>query len=203
MGLLLAGRSERWIVRPCEPPRLRRYCPGCGQVRAFVCSGRFRMNAQKKTLDVWLKYRCAHCECTWKAPILERVPSSRLDTSLREAFERDDPAIVARYAFDVARWRRDIIEAVHDESVAVERLAVECECAASAHACLRFETPFVCDVRLDRLLANELGVARAWLHRKFGEGAIVIAPDSKDALNRRVRAGLCVRFSSALTRVEE
>lgn len=203
MGLLLSGRSERWIVRPCEPPRLRRYCPGCGRVTDYACSGRFRMNAQKKTLDVWLKYRCADCECTWKAPILERIATTKLDPALREAFERDDPAIVARYAFDVARWRRDIVEVVHDEAVSVERIAIECVCEPTAYACVHFDAPFPCDARLDRLLAAELSVARSQLHRLFDAGALSIAPDSKDGLRRRVRAGVCVRFNRALTGVEE
>lgn len=83
MGLLSLGRSELWVVRPCEPPRLRRYCPGCRAAREFVCTQRFRMNAHKKTLDVWLKYRCPICDCTWKAPIFERIATTQLDDSLR------------------------------------------------------------------------------------------------------------------------
>jgi hypothetical protein len=69
----MGSSSERWRIRPLELPRPWRDCASCASARAFVCSERFRVNAQKKALDVWLKYRCASCDDVWKFPLRKRV----------------------------------------------------------------------------------------------------------------------------------
>jgi hypothetical protein len=189
----VGNRSERWILRPLERPRLARYCPGCGVVRELVCSGKFRVNAQKKTLDVWLKYRCEHCDGAWKAPIFERRAVSQMDPALLEAFERDEPTLVDRYAFDPARWRADIL-AVAAAPTAVERAPVTCTCAEAASLCIHVEARFACDLRLDRLLSTELGLARAELGRLLDAGRLAITPAQRDALRKPARDGQRIRF---------
>jgi hypothetical protein len=189
----VARRSERWTIRPLERPRLARYCPGCRAVRELVCSGKFRVNAQKKALDVWLKYRCEHCNGAWKGPILERCPLSQLDPELLEAFERDEPALVDRYAFDVARWRAHVIR-VAAPSLRIERSALACACTEAASLCVHLEAPFACDVRLDRLLAAELGHTRADLARWLAAGALTISPAQRDPLRKRARDGQRICF---------
>jgi hypothetical protein len=191
----LERRSERWILRPLERPRLARYCPGCGLVREFVCSGKFRVNAQKKALDVWLKYRCEHCDGSWKAPIFERRPISQMDPALLEAFERDEPTIVDRYAFDATRWRAHIL-GVSPPLTKVERAALDCTCAETASLCIHLDARFECDVRLDRLLSTELGVARAELGRLLDAGRLEITPAQRDPLRKPARDGQRIRFKS-------
>ena len=173
--------SERWRIRPLELPRPWRYCASCTCARAFVCSERFRVNAQKKTLDVWLNYRCASCDDLWKLPLYERRSVSDLAAQL-DAFARHDPAAVWKYAFDVARLRPHVIRVDTDVPVRVERTAIECE--APHPECIRitFDVPFPCDLRLDRLLAAQLRVSRSSLERR-------VSPDQRDALRRRVRDG--------------
>ena len=173
--------SERWRIRPLELPRPWRYCASCASARAFVCSERFRVNAQKKTLDVWLNYRCASCDDLWKLPLYERRSVSDLVAQL-DAFARHDPAAVWKYAFDVARLRPHVIRVDTDVPVRVERTATDCE--APHPECIRitFDVPFPCDIRLDRLLAAELRVSRSSLERR-------VSPEQRDALRKRVRDG--------------
>ena len=173
--------SERWRIRPLELPRLWRYCASCASARAFVCSERFRVNAQKKTLDVWLNYRCASCDDLWKLPLYERRSVSDLAAQL-DAFARHDPAAVWKYAFDVARLRPHVIRVDTDVRVQVERTAIESEAAYPECISITFEVPFPCDIRLDRLLAAELRVSRSSLERR-------VSPDQRDALRKRVRDG--------------
>ena len=46
-----------------DDSRIRVYhrCGGCGKKREFVNSGKFRVNANGKNVDVWLIYRCSKC----------------------------------------------------------------------------------------------------------------------------------------------
>jgi hypothetical protein len=186
-------RSERWSLRPLERPRLARYCPGCGVIRELQCSGKFRVNAQKKALDVWLKYRCEHCDSAWKAPIFERRPLSQMDPALLEAFERDEPTLVDRYAFEASRWRAHVVSVVAP-SIEVDRAPVECACDEAARLCIHVEARFDCDMRLDRLLSTQLGLGRAELYRLHEAGQVQVTPSQRDALRRPVRNAQRVRF---------
>ena len=177
----MGSSSERWRIRPLELPRPWRYCASCASARAFICSERFRVNAQKKSLDVWLKYRCGSCDDVWKFPLFERSPVSDLGAEL-DSFARHDPAAVWKYGFDIARLRPHVIRIDTDVRVQVERTTLACESAQAEHVSITFDVPFPCDIRLDRLLAAELGISRSSLERR-------VSPELRDALRKRVRDG--------------
>lgn len=52
---------------------------------------------------------------------------------------------------------------------------------------------------LDRLLANELQVARRQLHRVYDAGMLIVSPAQRDALRKRVRDGQCVRLLEVIS----
>jgi len=175
---------ERWRIRPLELPRPWRYCASCATARTFVCSERFRVNANKKSLDVWLNYRCESCENVWKLPLFERRTVNELGAMFAE-FARHDRELVWKYAFDLARLRPHVIKVDTDVRIAVERTALACDVQSPEHCCIHFDVPFPCDVRLDRLLAAELGISRSSLGRS-------VSPEHRDALRKRVRDGQAV-----------
>ncbi|RVC12935.1 DUF1062 domain-containing protein, partial [Mesorhizobium sp. M7A.F.Ca.AU.001.01.1.1] len=47
-----------WAIAPQTAPRPLINCNRCGTVRAYCSSGKFRVNANGKRIDVWLIYRC-------------------------------------------------------------------------------------------------------------------------------------------------
>jgi hypothetical protein len=189
----MGSSSERWRIRPLELPRPWRYCASCAIARAFVCSERFRVNAQKKSLDVWLNYRCTSCGGVWKFPLLERRPVSDLGGAQLDGFARHDPAVVWKYAFDIARLRPHVIGIDTDVRFEVERTALACDAVESGDLHIHFDVPFPCDIRLDRLLAGELGISRSSLERRA-------SPSQRDALRKRVRDGQSYLLSkNALT----
>lgn len=77
-----------------------RRCGGCGKKMAFVCSGKFRVNANGRRLDVWLIYRCEKCGRTLNVPIYERVPPERLSPEMYEGFLENDRELAMEYAGD-------------------------------------------------------------------------------------------------------
>ena len=185
MGL----RSERWRIRPLELPRPWRYCASCAAAQAFVCSERFRVNAQKKSLDVWLNYRCACCEDVWKFPLFERRSASELGAAALDGFARHDPAAVWKYAFDIVRLRPHVIRVDTDIRVQVERIELACAEAEEGRSCVHFDVPFPCDIRLDRLLASELGVSRGVVQGWYERAQLQVWPEQRGALSKRVRDG--------------
>lgn len=179
-------RSERWSIRPQELPRPWRYCATCSMARAFVCSERFRVNANKKSLDVWLNYRCDSCEDVWKLPLFERCAVSKLGPALDD-FARHDRATVWKYAFDIPRLRPHVIRIDLDVRVQIERSPLADAAAPPGYICIEFAVPFPCDIRLDRLLAGELKISRSSLQ---------VDPLQQDTLRKRVRDGQRVYIAS-------
>jgi len=169
-----------WHVRPLAVPQLLRHCPACATTRAHVSCERFRVNAQQHRLDVWLLYRCSTCAHTWKRSVLRRVSHAALGADRLERFLRDDPAAAREAAFAPAPG----LEQVPAAAVTVERPPLDHQSAI-----LRLMVPWPCGVRLDRLLAAELGCARARLAHLVRAGVLQIDPGGERALRQPPRDG--------------
>ncbi len=100
-----------WNVEAASPPPVLRYCRKCGEKTAFCSSGQFRVNAQRKSLDVWLIYKCSVCGTTWNAEILSRVSPQALPAQMLDGFHRNDRTLAAQYAMDPVFLRRNGVQA--------------------------------------------------------------------------------------------
>lgn len=86
-------RKALWAVRESGLPTVVKPCMGCSGTR-HTPSGKFRVNANGKLLDVWLLLCCAACGLTSKVPVHERVHVQSLGRARRLAYETNDPAMV-------------------------------------------------------------------------------------------------------------
>lgn len=186
-------RIESWRLQPMELPVVWRHCVQCQRLAAFICSERFRVNAQKKVLDVWLLYRCGSCDDTWKFPVFERRLVSALDPELRASFERDDVATVWRHAFDVSRLGTYVARVELGERVNIQRCVLPTNVMHPGNV-IHFEVPWPCSLRLERLLANELRLPRAEIRQREASGSLLVQPVRANALRRPVRDGQQVCF---------
>ena len=177
-----------WRIGADEAPRVRRHCRRCDAAQAFSCSGRFRTNLQKKRLDVWLIYRCAACGETWNLPVLERGFRQDLAPGLFEAMCRNDRELALAYASDVDRLgaHADAVEPGGEVRIVktVDGPVVP-EPAVLAIGIVPSGRP---GVRLDRLLARELGLPRADIRRMARDGSLSVEPGGAGALRREVRS---------------
>ncbi|WP_232241377.1 DUF1062 domain-containing protein [Kutzneria sp. 744] len=98
-------RKALWVVRELGLPAIVRGCPSCRTQRHHP-TGKVRVNASGKLLDVWLLIGCDHCGRTSKVPVHERIHVSALDHDRLVRFENNDPAIVRELATDVSLARR-------------------------------------------------------------------------------------------------
>lgn len=169
-----------WRVRPLAAPQVLRHCASCARTRAYAPSDDFRVNAQQRRLDVWLLYRCLVCDDTWKRSVLRRVTPGAIAPELLAAFLRNDPAA----AWEAALAPDPALQLVPATEVVVERPAL-----GPGALRVRLTVPLPCGVRLDRLLAAELGCARGEIARRAGDGGIVIDPGGARALRRPPRDG--------------
>jgi hypothetical protein len=180
----------RWSVIPTRTPLVRRHCPGCGDGRWFRSSDAFRINAKQRRVDVWLIYKCDACDGTWNHSLYDRVLPSELGASLYEAFQQNDRVTAWRFAFDLPRLARtaDAIDA--DCPVEIVRDGAP-DALVDA---IVLELAHPCRVRLDKLLARELGCSRQALARAARAGDLVVDPGGARALRRPARDQQIIRW---------
>jgi len=179
----------QWLVRPLETPRPWLSCGRCGVRRPFVSSGKFRVNAQKKRIDAWLIYRCAHCDQTWNFPVLERCLVSGIAPAMLRALTENDAGLARRHAFDLARLGRhsSAIESFPDLHIE-KRILSACE-GNLVSAEIRVVAPLPVEIRLDRFLAGQLGLSRGAIDWLAENWALVVQPAVKCPLSQVVRDG--------------
>jgi hypothetical protein len=191
--------SVVWQVIALATPLVARHCPRCGGVRPFASSDRFRINAQKRRLDVWLIYKCAHCQATWNLEVRNRCLPEDLPPALFACFQNNDQATAWTHAFDRALLDRAGARVDLEVPTRIDRppfpppgisLTVE----------LRFDHP--CAVRLDRLVCRELAVSRSRLDQLAKQGLIRLVPDQSRAWRRPTRAGQCLEIATEALPVE-
>ena len=81
-------------------------CNRCRRVCRFECTGKFRVNASRNLIDVWLLFRCLRCRAVVKVPIVERISVLRIPRQDLEAYRDNDASMASRLQADVAVLRK-------------------------------------------------------------------------------------------------
>lgn len=185
----------RWTIAPGTAPRPLINCNRCGTVKAYRCSDKFRVNANGKRIDVWLIYRCIDCDNSWNFGIFERCNRRDIEPTLLAALESNDPALTRRHAFDVLALRSRVGRVEEFSDVAVHKHRLGGEGATALEIGLALEMPT--SLRLDRLLAGELGISRSRLQALEENRLLVVDPEGAKALRKPARNGTTVRIDLA------
>ena len=164
----------KWCVVPAEPPLVWRHCKQCGGAQAFRCAGKFRTNLQKKQVDVWLIYRCEACDQTWNCPVYERRRIGDIGRDELEAFSRNAPGMIRRFAMDVDWLSRRADQVVPSGDVRVEKSAAGRPLSDPDGIEIRLVAEQDTGVRLDRLLAAHLGLSRSAVQRLARAGGLAV-----------------------------
>ena len=182
----------RWIITPRIAPRPWIACGGCGTLKPFQSSGKVRLNANGKRLDAWLIYKCIDCARSWNRPLFERRTLKEIDPKVLEAAHFSTPDWVRAQEFDIDRLRRFAQRIDEFGEADIDRRDLG-EAAMPGEIVIELAVALSSSLRLDRLLAGELGLSRSKLQALHEAGLLVIEPDRKDVLRRRVRSGVRVR----------
>lgn len=157
---------------PTRLPLVRRRCHACASER-FRASGKFRVNANHKLLDVWLLVLCTGCGETTKLTVLERTAVRAIRPELLDRLHRNDPGLTAELLQDPAvrrrnrvaldwtgAWRLDTGGPVPPDDEVVD---------VAVHFAARIP------VRPVRLIAEGCDLPRAEVERLIAEGRVVSA----------------------------
>ena len=178
------GRKALWVIRELGLPAIIKACASCGSARHHP-TGKFRVNANGKLLDVWLLIRCELCGRTAKIPVRERSYVRALDSERLLKFENNDPAMVRELAMDAALARK---AAYHLDwggtwELETEMPSRELERAdpAPLRVIIRFELP--APIRVEKLLMTGFGLSRPAVRGMVESGRILL-PMAIDAKAR-------------------
>ena len=172
-----------WKIECAGLPTAERHCKKCGEWRAFECSGCFRVNAQKRMLDVWLIYKCPECDDTWNMTVLSRVAPQSVPTALLDGFHRNDAELARRYALDLGLMQRC------GATPGLPELLISGNTPpAGARTALRLEPECSLPVRVAAILRSKLELSRSALERMAAQGRIC-SPSGEDPLRMKLGAG--------------
>ncbi|WP_431923463.1 DUF1062 domain-containing protein [Micromonospora wenchangensis] len=166
-------RKALWVVSERALPTIVRSCVSCRSTRHRP-TGKIRVNANHKLLDVWLLIGCELCGRTSKIPVHERVTVRALDRDRLLMFENNDPAVVRQLTMDATlahraghqldwtgTWRLDTDLPFYD----LQRAD-----APPLEVIVRFELP--APVRVGKLLTAGFGLSRSALRGMVDSGRI-------------------------------
>lgn len=160
-----------WTVTPVEYQRIAKRCPSCKIKRDFTPSGAFRVNSQKKVLDVWSIYKCTHCDYTWNISLFARLNVSKIDRQLYHRLMTNDAATVQHFASDIAILKRNNAELSGRPDFTVqERWPVSI--TAHQRVRVRVRIPRSFQVNLLSILKQQLMLSAGEIQRRVEAGQI-------------------------------
>jgi hypothetical protein len=164
-------RRALWTLRQSALPTVARPCPDCPGTRHRP-SGKIRVNANGKLLDVWLLLSCAACGRTSKVPVHERVHVSSLEAARRVAYETNDPAPVRELTMSVSLAAKNgyRLDWSGTWELEVRTPLYALDDPAPLQVLVSFELP--APVRVERLLMLGLGLSRSEIRRMAGDGRL-------------------------------
>ena len=167
-----ASRKVLWVVKELGLPAIVKACVSCRLTRHHA-TGKFRVNANGKVIDVWMLIRCEQCGRTSKIPVHQRVDVQALVRERLLLFEGNDRSIVrdlgmdgmlaaqAAYRFDwTGTWKLET-------AMPSERGR---EGPGPLEVIVRFELPV--PIRVEKLLMTGLGLSRSVVRDMAASGRI-------------------------------
>lgn len=177
-----------WEIRVKNCPLLIKKCSHCDSDR-FYCSGKFRMNAQKKNIDVWLIYRCVKCDNTCNMTLLSRTKPDLIDKNLFHSFSMNDSEVAWQYAFSAEVASRNNLQLDYDsvEYEVISNISLESIIHMTDEIIsIRIKCDFDLNLKLSSLMKKYFSLSSTCLKRILEQDVIHI-PTKKVSLKSKVK----------------
>lgn len=125
------------------------------------------MNAQRKSLDIWLIYKCVDCDTTWNSTLYSRINPKSIDPDTLEKFHANDPGLIEKYAMDIELLKRNGSEiGTADYRIIGEDIPLD------SAVQLHIKSDYSSQLKLSKLLRDKLLLSRSAFDRMIEKGQI-------------------------------
>ena len=179
-----------WEVKVKNTPLLIKKCSHCDSDR-FYCSDKFRMNAQKKNIDVCLIYRCVKCDNTCNLTLLSRSKPDLIDKTLFHSFSMNDKDTAWKYAFSTEMERKNNLRLDYGsvEYEVIPNTSLEDLLNLSNEVIkIHIKCEFEFDLKLSSLIRRCFSLSANQVKRMFEDGIITIT-SNKPPQKHKVKDG--------------
>lgn len=159
---------QEWHVTPDRTPNIYSICSRCDQRRTFKSSKKFRVNANKRRLDVWLIYKCTHCDDTLNVEILARKPVSSINPDSLHAFTNNNQEMAEKIANNL----RQIGLLGYELEDVPYTIEIKNRNSIDSDESITIFPSNPIYLRLDRLLSEGLGISRSQIDKMFSQNKI-------------------------------
>lgn len=178
-----------WEIQVLSLPRILKYCKKCGKRRVFNCSEQFRINAQRKSLDIWLIYKCFNCNTTWNATVFSRISPQSLSPRMLERFYKNDEALVEQYAMDNNFLKRNGVDVEPPQYLIIGDSFFPDETVE-----LEIKSKYFLPVKVSVLIRDKLHISQKEYTQLVADGRIKSIPD-QDLKKCKLKNGITLIFN--------
>ena len=179
-----------WEIEYFSLPPVIKYCKKCREKKAFICSGQFRVNAQRKSLDIWLIYKCSSCDTTWNATLYSRISPQSLNPELLEAFHRNDEMLIEQFAMNADLLHKNGVE------MGLPSYAIIGEDFSPTEAVtLEIKSKYFVHIKVSAIIREKLHLSQKDYLQLIDNGKIRSIPDL-DVHKCRLKNGITVVFNT-------
>lgn len=172
--------NNEWTITPSSTPLYIRRCNKCKKQMPYYCSERFRINAQKRTVDVWLIYKCIKCDNTCNIDIYSRVNPHSIDSEEYTNFQCNDVETAWKYAFDseIIKANKLVTDSSQIEYIMGGDIMSLAEIAQQVEELIEFEIKFNynIDLGLAFVIRKNLNISASQMEEMLSAGVITIYP---------------------------
>ncbi|HCW52855.1 MAG TPA: hypothetical protein DG753_03755 [Clostridium sp.] len=183
-----------WELVPTNVPAIRRKCPKCGEKTDYISTGKFRVNANKSSIDIWLIYQCEKCKASWNMDIYSRVKAGSLNEEEYKRFLANEEELAKEYGFDIEIHNKNKVELrIKDISYYIKKVEILEENSEKDEVIIKIKCKYPCELRIDKILADNLNISRNRVKRMCEKGNI-IGENNENLLKSKVEDGMIIHI---------
>ncbi|MDS0525670.1 DUF1062 domain-containing protein [Clostridium sp. SHJSY1] len=180
----------QWELIPENLPKVERGCPKCNKKTYYINSEKFRVNANKNNIDVWMIYQCEKCKSIWNMTIYERIKPHEINKYEYEKFISNSKELVRKYAFDISIYNANkadyCLKNINYKMIIkkLEKFYIE-----ENMLVIEVISNYPIEMRIDKFISDKFGISRSKIKNMHKKGQIFIK-NNKNTLDARIRNGM-------------
>lgn len=171
-------KGETWTLTPVSPYKIIRNCPKCGTRSLFQSTGNFRINANKKCVDIWLIYQCEKCRSTYNLTIFERVSPKKLPEGSYKKFQENNSALALEIGTskEIFEKNRAVVKEGSISCIVTKEnteIPVSLQDSEGNSRIIHIQNPNGLKIRADKFLAEQLSISRSKVKHLIADGLLL------------------------------